>query len=481
MIFTKNPAQASHLMLDGGMFGFKTIEEEEQFLTNYAQEMEITQYGEPHFYVERKTPTFWFFMELDYIGEVELSESEVDAIASLCQRVVIDSFHRQLRPESSTVDSSVAVYRAAAKELPNGGGIKSGIHFIWRIPVILNTAWQLRRVILNSIATTTTPFPTPTIPWEDVLDSCVYKENGLRMVGSRKTEICSKCKGVATNDIKKGNSCATCQTTGKVDAGRPYVFYKSFAANGEVDLEKTEMYTYSVKNAVIRGSIRCNATKPWAINWENSSFKKDEIQKLSGIDRRTPQQPQNKKRDRGLLSAKTVNLINDTLESQRFEPLINFISSHFPGEPAATKVTHVADPDTPIFFVNTNSRWCANNNGEHTASKIYFVVRAYGIEQRCYCANSTIRHPNGIRCSQFQSKPIPLNKELVKMYFTKSVMDKTLKQNGKRNADIDPVSNDYGHQRKVPKNRSVRPHTPHTLHDLLIQTQTTAFLQPCKK
>ena len=84
------------------------------------------------------------------------------------------------------------------------------------LDLLLNkeTALLIRNIIVEYFKNTF--YSNGHMNWEDIIDETVYKQNGLRMLGSSKIEKCSLCKN------KKGD-CLKCYGTKKYDVNRYYI------------------------------------------------------------------------------------------------------------------------------------------------------------------------------------------------------------------------------------------------------------------
>lgn len=481
---TKQTKETTHLMLNGGMLAIPP-EKHEQFLRAYAADLCFPGRS-PQFLVEKKTNPFFFFFELDFIGDHPLSDDEKGSLCSFIQKTIAACFTKR---KVYAHQLKCAAYVADTK-LMRDNRYKTGIHLIWRFPININSAWMLRRIVLNAIKaemeketatateTTTPSIPVPSVSWEDVLDPAVLKANGLRMVGSNKSEPCPKCKGGLC--LGTAIACNTCSGTGKVDVGRPYYFFRLYNMDGTVDNAGSEELGFMDQEAAIRGSIRCvDATKAWVIDWDNAGVQKNMIE-------------QQVQAERSSSSGNGKRPYTDTLDDMKAldggEPaylkLAEFINTNFPGSPVPTKITRCFPPKIektngdraslsrslsgitttsarpPCYFVNSNCKFCANVGGEHNSSKVYFIVYPSKAVQRCYSQKDVVRSFGNCPCNNFTSRPVTLPVELSKLLFPRSIGDPALREEGTNfyNEHADPKTSKTSAKRqrisKTPKPES---------------------------
>jgi hypothetical protein len=103
---------------------------------------------------------------------------------------------------------------------------------------------DMRESIMADLISTFGQRQVPFNSWSDVVDSAVYEKSGLRMLGSRKTEPCGKCKGKSKGKNITETRCLGCENRGSVDQGRPYAVLFVADGQGKRDLEKESLYAW---------------------------------------------------------------------------------------------------------------------------------------------------------------------------------------------------------------------------------------------
>lgn len=166
---TPNP---SHVLLDGGCLQVR-CDELEKF---YAAYVDAVMRGEKVYVVEQKTPTYNFFVDLDYKADEGLN---MEAIGEICK--VICACVKRYGGRECIV--------SAAQAKPAGDKIKTGVHLNWPGMVVdQDIAVSLREYIISDLFGYNRE-----APWGDIVDLSVYgdpvrrtKGSGFRMPWSHK-------------------------------------------------------------------------------------------------------------------------------------------------------------------------------------------------------------------------------------------------------------------------------------------------------
>jgi hypothetical protein len=133
----------------------------------YEKYIEAVKCGEKLFVVEQKTPTYNFFVDIDYKHERALT---LDEIKSIC-KIICDKVKRH-----GGKDCLISV----APPKNSGGLIKTGVHLNWSGFVVNQTsALALREHILIALT-----YSKSNVDWNNVIDSSVYGCNTRKTQGS---------------------------------------------------------------------------------------------------------------------------------------------------------------------------------------------------------------------------------------------------------------------------------------------------------
>jgi len=168
-----NASNISHVRMDGGVLSvpFGRLNE---FHEKYV---EAVSSGEKLFIVEQKSPTYNFFVDIDYKDTVPLS---IDEIKNIC-KIICDKVKRHGGKDCLI---SVSKPKACGNSL-----IKTGVHLNWPGFVVDQaSAVALREHILVALSK-----GKGSLDWNEIIDAAVYgdiqrgtKGSGFRMIWSHK-------------------------------------------------------------------------------------------------------------------------------------------------------------------------------------------------------------------------------------------------------------------------------------------------------
>ena len=427
----------THFMLDGGKMSVPH-ERQDEFDESYARALFE---GEPVFVVELKTsPVYYLMFEFDLKmprGRL-LSDEELRLFVSVVQRVVAPMF-------SDFPNTSVAVLTAPPKDcVADPGAVpatQNGIHMVWKIPVNSEAVWKVRAVVLRELESRLTGVVPFVSPWLEMFDPCVLMDNGLRMVGSRKAEICPDCKKKKAFDRNAaGLLCARCQGQGHLDNGRPYslAFYAGPDGAEDGPATKTLKDPLRLYDLVKACSIRACGAPLEAVPVLRFACEPDRLraEANAAADRSafTSSRRKNPKAAAATADARKEKraesrdeLIDLTPDQAEYRALANFILTEFVGTPVATHVKRCKSKD--IYIVNSKCHWCANKRGDHAHSFVYFYATPVGVVQRCFCFKS---QADGVSCRNFCSEPRKLSKEDLTLLFPQKLL--TARRKAEKNA-----------------------------------------------
>lgn len=154
----KNP---THVLMDGGNLSVP-FDRLNEFYDIYIQSIES---NENISVVEKKTPIYNFFMDIDYVSESQLELGELYEILGVICKCIMGQY-------------VVSVAEPKMKD----DKVKTGIHINWYgLHVEQETALEYRLKVIKDLYKY-----DPTKNWDIIIDECVYKGSGLRMLWSRK-------------------------------------------------------------------------------------------------------------------------------------------------------------------------------------------------------------------------------------------------------------------------------------------------------
>lgn len=170
--FLKKIPNPSHVLLDGGCLSVPCARLVE-FYDNYIKAVND---GEKVFVVEQKTPTYNFFVDVDYKADTGLGFDEIGEISTVICRCV------------KKFGGKVCII-SVAEPKQSGEKIKTGVHLNWPGMVVnQDIAVSLREFIISDLFS-----HNRDTAWETIIDSSVYgdparktKGSGFRMPWSHK-------------------------------------------------------------------------------------------------------------------------------------------------------------------------------------------------------------------------------------------------------------------------------------------------------
>lgn len=343
--------------------------------------------------VERRTGLFRFFMDIDFISNIGISKDDMVVFIQQILFYLKDCFIVNKNDIEHTFVTYGYMATPRVKTKGNEDKIKTGCHiYIPNLHVESDTALIVRAYIISKIAK-----DHPKYDWEDIIDSSVYKNSGLRMIYTNKLMFC-KCK--------RRQDCTLC-TKGVVNEGGVYL--PSFVLNGKDFTENKEMLNKLSKNirlALSKASIRINY---------GESHNKAIINPSIIVNKTTKKNKHMTKKSRiNIYSNGEESSINDCklVESfirSNFDCYKNITitglqKSEYIGSLGNTKYVH--------YTISTDSKWCQNLNKSHRSNHVYFVIRYNGmLSQKCYCTCDTIAgRANGL-CKDYESQPISIKSD----------------------------------------------------------------------
>lgn len=310
--------------------------------------------GHSQYVIEQKTDSFKLFIDLDLrLAEGALSETLMRSIIDFIKDRV-DAFYL------GSFELVVCTRPIAEMEKSK---YKSGIHLVWpKICTDTHDAISLREgLVVHCDAKFGSAF---TNAWADIIDISVYKKNGFRMIGCKKS-LCD-----------------------------PSVYTPTWNVDGQGIWEPlTEGIS---KRLVGLTSIRYFGDARTAnIQGEGivgSDTEDDIIYSSSG--------------HKGLIRVDMSGHAADLALIRKHIELV--FSSKYIG---ATFTALHKTQDGACYFLNTNSKYCMNKKSCHCSSNVYFMIMRDGMSQRCFSP----KKPQGakVQCNKFAGCYVPLPKALL--------------------------------------------------------------------
>lgn len=444
----------THLLLNGGKINIpENINE--QFLSLYSKDIESSN---ANFLCEVRTDIFKFYIDLDFLYVSEISDIDILFYTYNIQRIldyIIDN--------SSTNKNISKCIVCLSQPSSKKNLIKMGVHLMFP-NLLLNkeTALLIRNIIVEYFKNTF--YSNEHMNWEDIIDETVYKQNGLRMLGSSKIEKCSFCKN-------KKNDCLKCYGTKKYDVNRYYIA-KYIIKNNDITYliyNKNSKYLNHYKKIDNLSKFK-NDVNEYFIDFEkkinnkyykelNFDFKKFEIKKkiksfndiinlvsirtytnflydlkeiefpcwireiicnqnetpTNNTPHLTPIQNNFMSKIKKNSDFKNINVKEViTITSELGNNIVNLIKTSYPcyKEELFKEILFMGN----YYIVSTNSKYCMNVEREHTGNHVYFIIDNYKLYQKCFSLKASSDQKFGL-CKDYQSKPKMLNKYMKNYLF----------------------------------------------------------------
>ena len=327
-----------------------------------------------------------------------------------------------------------------------------------KLLVTKEIALLIRNVIVEYFKNTF--YSNDLINWENIIDDTVYKQNGLRMLGSSKIEKCS-CK------YKKEIDCIDCNGTKKCDSNRyyvgkyiinnnsiKYIEYKSKSKylNHYENIININEFTDKLKERFVRFQSEIDDKEFNNINYfleklniEKKIYNFRKIIEISSIKTFTNFCYNLKEEGHPFWVREVIcNKLNEYTPPNSVTPILTpsqkvFVSNLKKNSDFKSNVVkEIYSVDTEIgitiinyikhlfpiyqneifkeilymgnyYTVSTNSRYCMNVEREHSGNHIYFVIDQQKIYQKCFSTKISSDQKYG-SCKDFCSHSKPLNR-----------------------------------------------------------------------
>ena len=334
----------THLLLDGGRVCVPE-DSEGTFLNQYV--LLLAKGGPPPAVVELRTPTFRLFMD-------------IDARLPPDTHFDFDSLYFSLYSASKAFFQEVPRMIVCTAPLKHEeAAVKHGMHIIWpTIYVTSAIAMAFRDQLIPALRE---EFGDDVFvnSWEDIVDVCVYKANGLRMPWSVK---------------------------GPGDT-RPYIPFVEVTETDGMRSVGTIQGVTALRTWIQDLSIRAHGK---AIS---------QLQDHVAI----PKSPLDKKGGSGCGTTQSLDAYKDIL------PLVE---AALPQEYRPQQFTGLFRTPNTVMLRST-SKFCRNVGREHTSSTVFFVVSRHGVSQKCFCRKDTMDGRSYCFCRDYESEIFPLAQEAI--------------------------------------------------------------------
>jgi len=425
------PQEANHFSYVGGKYHVPD-DAHEEWLKTYAKQLQSIDSN--LYMIEKRTPVFRMYFDLDMIQPDAVERSEVLALTRLC----CDVF-RQYFPERASTDNVFTCYVLSAPSMerkgwPAPGGVpstemvtKTGFHLIW--PFLLVNQCQslyLREGCVFAAKAMFGERQPPSNPFADVIDETVLLANGLRMVGSDKASKCltcggdgkdsagDKCKGCLGAKMKPERRVYTPLLVLNAETNEPDRQLLSVVKGDDDVFERVRLCTIRAIGGVLTPVFRVPAVAAIPVlppGVEGAAETNALRRRRAAAATATSEDREHADTRAG--SGRCALTRNDTQEiapNTRLFALVNeFIRKSCPSWSQVVLIKFFVIKARGRYVAKVNgvgATYCLNAGRMHTSSTVFFVLDALGMRQRCF---SRKQMPAGhVACKDFASTYFPL-------------------------------------------------------------------------
>ena len=381
---------------------------------------------------ENRPPIFRFYIDYDmlFANFPGAAEESLYKFMERIEKRELAKFYPGVPDTSPLFTSTVA----SSGIISTIAGFKVGMHVYYpRLYVNTEQALYITTAIINALVHERVP-PVG-LTWEKIVDQAVYGEGrGLRWVWHFKAGPCPICCSSGTSAADKsrkrkaghaGHSayCETCNNSGRVADTSTSMYAPLYRVDGtcartlvmptcrntpSVDLmlecslrafyapEPTEGFVTYAGAAPIPKFI---TAKRGGTRVQFSDEAAAHRSAAAGTTHHAPE------------SATIEDIPCDSDRGRVLLAAIRRQDEHWRKLDLSRISKHRVRTERAYYKVNVRgegSGHCLNLQGDHRSARIYFLVRASGITQRCFCKCADARAGSGGACHAYESKPFEL-------------------------------------------------------------------------
>lgn len=384
---------SSHLFLDGGI---ARVPEDMTSTFNNVYAASLFR-GEVAFVVEKKTPTFRMFLDLDMRSRNPVTPDAVLLLTRLVARTVVDFFRL---PE----DRARTIVCLSEPSWTPTTGWKTGAHVSWpETATATPGALRCRDAVVAALrASTFAAWFSNSI--EAVVDKSVLDKNGMRMIGAHKLGPCPDCCS------EQAGGCATCGGRGKI--AMPGVYWPRFdlkTPDADATIVERPTTMADLRAWISATSLRVRRAGPADSPAGAAAAAADETDEELLLERSHG----------GRLVRESVRAHADHLEA--------FVASLPKGFAGARVTALYRGEDEDVILARTDSNYCLNIGRKHRTNNVYFLISERGAYQMCFCRCETLDGRKNGLCRDFHSKIFRIDPEFRRALFGTATGDDLVK------------------------------------------------------
>ena len=385
---SSSAADVSHLFLDGGI---ACVPDEMTGAFNNLYALCLHKKEDVLFVVEKKTPVFRMFFDLDMRTERPLDDEAILEFSRDIRAAVAEFYG------DASLTTTVCLADSSNWD-PKTRSWKTGAHLIWPdVATVSADALRCREHVLDALKKKDTTKSQFTTSLETVVDKCVLEKNGMRMIGSHKLVPCGACGSSAAN---KGRPCPTCG--GRKKVVQRGVYWPRYVVQPEgfpivpiPEIETLRDMRRWVNDTSLRVAVRPRQVAPAAAAQRSEA---DEEILLMGGD----------------ASSSLTRIPMDLVFREGLEAFAKTLPAQFGHFRFTAMYRGDGDgdgdgDDDKVFIARTTSRYCMNLGRCHRSNNVYFLFSERGAYQMCFCRCQTTEGRKHGLCENFHSPAFPIS------------------------------------------------------------------------
>nr|UDO47637.1 hypothetical protein [Pandoravirus massiliensis] len=411
--------------------------------------------GVAHAVCEQRSAVFRMYLDIDLTVPRAASRRAVLTLARLLQHIT-GSFFPDADAAARRTLLAMVVFAAQEKLLPDGRGVKQGIHVVMpNLFVTWRQALDMRETYLTLLKRAYGPDARAwaagkkkkdrarqagdaeaglaDCTWEKVIDHNVYTFNGLRMPFSHNVLKCPVCKG-AKPRAGVVPCVGPCNGTGKCWEARWYEPVMCLDGAGAEDPMTLDHMAGNVHYCLKRASIRCRADQQPSPGWTH--FAGAPRCNIGTLD---PKWEAHVKRlesgGGGHAGSAGSRVSNNTVgaDDPRFARMVSLLraKAHAPHARVDIRTIRHDVRRNNYYIIEVDGEGsCACLNmpsppgsgvpcGEHDNARIFYQLSRAGLVQKCHCRCPHDGMPKRLytSCSNFKSAVVPISDEDKTFFF----------------------------------------------------------------
>lgn len=385
----------SHLMLDGGKLYIKN-ENINLFNKKYS---EAIINNENLFIVEQKKEYFKLFFDLDFkFNTLNFKNDEINSFIINIINTIYNLYNNNKIKciiATAKLKTISKINENITDSLTKIKIYKKGYHLYFP-DIIVNKeiALYIRKICIsnvrkmmdyNSLLENGNTFENDLLNnVSDIIDESVFKNNGIRMIGSKKCYFDVKTKSI-------------------INEGREYYIESVYIENG-FSLSEYDKYNENFKILIQDTSIITNITVASKLHSYEECKECEEGEEGD--------EDKNKDHIDNSNMGSWIKLNKDTII---YKAIITYFNANVKDYSSNDIRRIYVSNNNKTYLLNSRSKYCQNIGRNHNSEHIYFLLTANGLIQKCFCRCDTLENRRDGYCKDYSSNPIPCTKYIINL------------------------------------------------------------------